>query len=348
MKKATLSALLLGLAGQASGTIVFSQVAIPGSAVASHSSGYNGGGQDQFPASLGIDGNTGNFTHTADDGSDLTPNWSVDFGADVTFSHIRIHNRDSCCGDRLSDLTVTVDDSGMTEIYNSGVVNPGNAMGSPAQITLNTGSVLTGRTVSIDRSLAILSIGELQLFLEEDVTFAPGTDLTQANIVTMTTNQSTTHPAGPHANGVDGNFNNFTHTDGTDTNPWWYVDFGELMFIEQVDLANRLNCCADRLEDITIEVLDELGNVVLASPLLNPDNAMGFSHPDNIGGLSVDFTALNGGEAVMGSRVRVTRTAGAGEVLSIGEATVIGYSVPEPSSLALAGLALVPLLRRRR
>jgi hypothetical protein len=163
-------------------------------------------------------------------------------------------------------------------------------------------------------------------------------------------------PGGGFAgNALDGNLGNFTHTTADETlDHTWQVDFGELMLIENVSLFNRSGCCGERLRDITISVLDGAGSSVFSSALLNPGNSLlfnGINQPD----LDVDFTALNGGNPVQGRTVLVTRTRDAvgsspddRSVLSLGEVTVTGGSIPEPSAALLAGLAAFGLALRRR
>ena len=57
---------------------------------------------------------------------------------------------------------------------------------------------------------------------------------------------------------VDGDINNFTHTE-TNTSPsWWRVDLGDVYDINQIVIYNRQNCCPDRLSgsQVMIGVLD--------------------------------------------------------------------------------------------
>ena len=61
--------------------------------IATQSSDYGGG---QFPASMGIDGNLGNFTHTAA-GQNLPSTWEVDLRDEYLITSIILHNRDNCC-----------------------------------------------------------------------------------------------------------------------------------------------------------------------------------------------------------------------------------------------------------
>ena len=86
---------------------------------------------------------------------------------------------------------------------------------------------------------------------------------------------------GPEA--VDGNTATFTHTDTSDFAPWWRVDLGEGLRVHEVLLTNRLDCCRERLYNITVEGLGEDDEVLWASEQLNPTQAS----PSDPGDLTV-------------------------------------------------------------
>jgi hypothetical protein len=54
---------------------------------------------------------------------------------------------------------------------------------------------------------------------------------------------------------VSGPTNSVTHT-ATGSNTWWQGDLGVIVAINRVTLFNRINCCADRLDDFYILVSD--------------------------------------------------------------------------------------------
>ena len=76
------------------------------------------------------------------------------------------------------------------------------------------------------------------------------------------TKQSTTGFGGPASRAVDGNTdgifskNSITHT-LLQADPWWEVDLGESLIINQLAIWNRTDCCSERLDEFAIEVLDE-------------------------------------------------------------------------------------------
>ena len=84
-----------------------------------------------------------------------------------------------------------------------------------------------------------------------------------------TTTQSTDGYGRTGAQAVDGELSTFSHTNLGDLEPWWEVDLEEPWWIEGVDIYNRLDCCPERLYNLTVEVLDDDG-VVFASEVLNP------------------------------------------------------------------------------
>lgn len=130
-----------------------------------------------FTADLAIDGNLGNFSHTAD-GSTDDQTWGVELLEVSSIDNIVMHNRDNCCQTRLRDLTITIyDDSGDNLLFTSELINPDNVLGSPDfisySVTDNNGGVpVDGRWVEITRTSNlelsghdgyILALGEVQV-----------------------------------------------------------------------------------------------------------------------------------------------------------------------------------------
>jgi hypothetical protein len=327
-----------------------------------------------YPGSNAINGNFGDFTHTD---IEANPTLTLTLPTNIDVGMVRIWNRTSCCGGRLRDITVNYySDAGATnQIYTSGLLNPGNVLGGgiadynngPAQLSIVPGVSYNTRVLTIARtaeSLAdhdhsVLSIGEIQV--ATNVTLSLGTDLTRTNLANMTVGQSST--AFPASLALDGILTNFTHTNGSDPAPFWEVDFNEDLRLQTVNLHNRGDgCCQSRLRDITVKVFNVNDVEIYSSALLNPENVLGGGGIGGPSDLFLDLTALNGGTPLTGARVRVLRlpdpdlsgTGGQGNadeaaVLSLGEVTVMGGSVPEPASaglLLLGGLACA--VRRRR
>ncbi|MEY3211218.1 MAG: hypothetical protein RIT28_1699 [Pseudomonadota bacterium] len=119
---------------------------------------------------------------------------------------------------------------------------------------------------------------------------------------------------------VDGDPSTFTHTADADLLPWWQVNLGANYAITRVELVNRFDCCAERLYNVVISVLDAEGEPVWASELLNP--TLEGEIPTSPGRvLAVDLSAY-------GASVRVDKTAvngaGSSEWLSLAEVAVTG------------------------
>ena len=345
---------IAALVSSAKATILFSPIDITAGtgATATQSTPTTGTPPGSGFADRAINGNLGDFTHTLP--NDPNPSLTVDLGRDETFSLIIVHNRDDCCAERLADITVEVFDTADQLLFTSGVLNVGNALGSPAQLTVDFPE-LTGRKITVSRAggtgsaPGVLSVGELQIGSVTDVTLPPGTSLTAAGIQALTVAQSPTNASPPGggfaANGIDGNPGNFTHTTADlNVNHTWQVDFGEEMLLEQVDIRNRSNCCGERLRDITVSVLDANGATVITSDELNPGNALNFSGT-NQPGLLVDLTALNGGSPVRGQTVVISRTPDPNgtepndqSVLSVGEVIVLGSSATPAGGVVITSI----------
>ncbi|MCP5519600.1 MAG: CotH kinase family protein [Verrucomicrobiales bacterium] len=91
-----------------------------------------------------------------------------------------------------------------------------------------------------------------------------------------TATQSTTGYNLPADLAIDGDPNTFTHTTATDEDPTWTLDLGAEIAVVRVVLHNRLNCCPERLRDITVSLLAPDGETVRwLSDRLNPDGVLG-------------------------------------------------------------------------
>ena len=62
---------------------------------------------------------------------------------------------------------------------------------------------------------------------------------------------------------VDGDINTIHHSACNEaTGPWWMVDLGAESFVEHIDITNRVDCCAGRLRDTWVHILNEAQEVV--------------------------------------------------------------------------------------
>lgn len=135
-----------------------------------------------FPENA-FDGNLGTFTHTQSNNNTVDHSWEVDFGQDVSLESLTMTNRQDCCGERLRDITVRVFDALDAEIFESTVLNPGNAEGftgnSGGTLFVDFGGPLTGRRIVITRDTdeADLNAGNGSILTLSEVTVigsAPG------------------------------------------------------------------------------------------------------------------------------------------------------------------------------
>ena len=112
-----------------------------------------------YSSDLAVDGNLGNFTHTCNTDNDAT--WEVDLGSMEPIGLIVLHNRTSCCGSRLRDITVSILNADGTQVlFESELLNPENELGAfplgPANLTIDlvveTGGTVTGQIVRVKRA----------------------------------------------------------------------------------------------------------------------------------------------------------------------------------------------------
>lgn len=72
--------------------------------------------------------------------------------------------------------------------------------------------------------------------------------------------QSTQYSSYTGSNGVDGDMNTFTHTNGENA-PYLYLDLGKPHAISQITLYSRKNCCNGIMRNIKVWVLNDLSDI---------------------------------------------------------------------------------------
>ncbi len=115
-----------------------------------------------YVAANAINGNLGDFTHTL--GTDSAPFWQVTLTNEVAIYSVALHNRTSCCGSRLRDITIEILSTNLTGTvtnFSSALLNPENTgftyPAGPAFLSNNlvsiTGGPVSGRIVRVRRTI---------------------------------------------------------------------------------------------------------------------------------------------------------------------------------------------------
>ena len=141
-----------------------------------------------YSPDLAIDGDLGNFTHTQS-GANLPATWELDLTQTYAIQEIVLHNRTSCCGSRLRDITVFILDETAQPVWQSDLLNPENELGTfplgPAELSLDLVAIegaVDGRFVRVTREpdpdlsgggdgtnpdeVDVLSLGEVEVLVD--------------------------------------------------------------------------------------------------------------------------------------------------------------------------------------
>ena len=327
-----------------------SNLALGNLATASQSTTCFGGS-----ATRAIDGNTnGNWYANSVQHTCLQANpwWRVDLGQNVQhiINHVKVFNRNDCCMDRLinSELQILNDDG--TVIDSQPIVG----VSSVYSFDFNN---VPGRYVRVYKTVyGDIQIAEVQVMgwqltgaptytptlkptISKKPTYAPSSSPTLspadtssptralinlALISGSSAQQSSVYEGrGPNI-AIDGvktngaNSVSHTHTQCSDSpSPWWRVYIGEGQ-IMTVNVYNRNDCCWGRLQDFTVNVLDENKQVVTSRHY--PGTAPRYD------AVSLDFSA----DAPLGQYVEVKL--GGPDCLSLTEVEVLGYQIAPPAS----------------
>jgi hypothetical protein len=173
--------------------------------------------------------------------------------------------------------------------------------------------------------------------------FAGGALAAAVNVAPAgTASQSSTAFGGIASHAIDGNTNgnhsagSVTHTDVEQG--WWQVQLDHLYIVSEINVFNRTDCCATRIDGFEVLLFNgasqvwSSGNIGTFVPTITgPDlSAMSFSP---------------GSTPLAGDRVRVAKTNV--NYLSLAEVQVMTVPEPEVLAMMLAGLGLVGFAIRR-
>ncbi len=133
--------------------------------------------------------------------------------------------------------------------------------------------------------------------------------------------QSTTRYRGVASRAIDGNTSgvwrqrSVTHTNPTDSLPWWGLELAESTSIDNIVLWNRTNCCSDRLADFSVFLSDApFDSEATIAELLADPAVWSFSF-DGAAGETVDIPV-----GATGQYLRIQKPAGT--ALSLAEVQV--------------------------
>ncbi len=277
-------------------------------------------------ASRAVDGDrNGNWggnsvTHT-NPGTD--PWLQIDLGLTSTLEHLVLFNRTDCCADRLRNVKVSVSDDPSFSTVLWEVENEGVFAGPSYQGTFPAGTearYLRISTHNPDQARA-LSLAAVEIYGQRpDVGPAGLQNVAQGKPASQV---STAYNA-PAERAVDGERNGFffvansvTHTTAGVDN-WWQVDLQERYDITRINVFNRTDCCADRLNDFRVQVSDDA-----------TFSAVSWEQEVSTGGFGALWHLIDvqPGEAV-GRYVRVQRTGAESQALSLAEVEVYGDPAP--------------------
>lgn len=136
------------------------------------------------------------------------------------------------------------------------------------------GGVVSGRYIKLQHeSVICMNLAQIRVFSSKN----------GGNIITPSTSVSKSSVFGadhfPNRNFVDGVGNTFIHTSCADV-PWILVDLGKTVPLFKILIQNRGDCCKERAQGITIQVLsDDKQPVYISNPIRSTNTMYAFYPP---------------------------------------------------------------------
>jgi hyaluronoglucosaminidase len=157
---------------------------------------------------------------------------------------------------------------------------------------------------------------------DESLGLAPLVNLSEGRAATQISDWAAAYGA---QKSVDGDLYNFSTTSGAEAQPWWQVDLGQVADLESINVYNRVDCCAQRVQDYYVLVSPRPFEGSLAEALADPD-VTSIHQPEQAGRpTSVEVDAS-------GRYVRVWLSSTAPTELNMAEVQVFGRAPEEPAT----------------
>jgi hypothetical protein len=225
-----------------------------------------------FPAGNAIDGDTQNFTHTADLPDSY---WMADLGRGFRIDRVEIVNRDSCCDNRLQGLVLRIFDAGSNSLHSAVLTNPG--LGGTWSYTPPAGTAGRWLRVGLEDGKTNAG-GNYYVTLAEARVFSGTTNvLTSSPVqpVQVTNNLASFKPSfmlrlddsvPPAGRANDDNFSTETKTTMRTVDGYWEVDLGATRALYSVR-AIAASGISFRLTNAIVRLYDAAHESVFARKL---------------------------------------------------------------------------------
>lgn len=255
-----------------------------------------------------IDGNPLTYAHPlADTGGTLGYTFTVNLLEPYAFDRLELLNRSNCCPERLSNVRVTLhnnDGTGVpgpavwTAIVRGDGTNSGMGGTDTLTAALDPAGTFAGQFIRVENLSNTgynPQLAELRAFTftPPPVNLAAGKPVACYDAAGVSAATWTGFLASFLVDGLPGTF---SHPQAQfSANYYYQVDLGTPTAIGQVRVNGRLDgCCADRLQDSRLEILDAASTVVFQQVLTGPVTTQVRINTGNVTGRYLRIINANG------------------------------------------------------
>ena len=189
-----------------------------------------------YVASNCIDGNFNNICHS--EVGESSPSLTLDLGTVRPIAYVAVYNRADCCQERLGYYTISY----RVRSSDQWTVCSDETAVASAPVPLVSMCLQQAQYVRVQLpgDNRILNLAEVEVYSLNKVSVSKPE---------LSRSTPTTYVA---SNCIDGNFNNFCHSEVGESSPSLTLDLGTVRPIAYVAVYNRADCCQERLGYYTI------------------------------------------------------------------------------------------------